>query len=369
MNLINILLGISSLLFISVAGMDTNLRGTKMIHGTNLTESAVIERFPHTFGIFEEYMHKHGKKYETLEELEKRYTIFKENVEIIREHYMSGPHKYELGITHFADLTTDEFKAMNRLGEYKDESLTFGKSYCEKFKSVDTNVADSWDWRDHNAVTSVKNQGQCGSCWSFSATGAMEGAWSVKNNKLISLSEQQLVDCSLGSPYGNHGCNGGLMDNAFGYAMEHSMCLEDEYAYFSGDTKKNGACEYDKDGCASSNIMMSDCIDVTKNNQVHLKEAVSTQPVSIAIEADTKVFQLYTGGVLTSDACGTKLDHGVLIVGYGVDTDDDKTMYWTVKNSWGPTWGDKGYIKIERSESTNDAGICGIAMQPSYPEA
>jgi C1A family cysteine protease len=95
-----------------------------------------------------------------------------------------------------------------------------------------------------------------------------------------------------------------------------------------------------------------------------LKEAVYNTPVSIAIEADTRVFQMYTGGVLTSEACGTNLDHGVLIVGYG---EESGIPYWLVKNSWGPSWGEGGYIKIERSDSTNDPGICGIAMQPSYP--
>ena len=145
------------------------------------------------------------------------------------------------------------------------------------------------------------------------------------------------------------------MDGAFQYAIDSGMCTEKDYSY----TAKGGDCEK-----CDPVVEISSCVDVTKNNQLHLKEAVSRGPVSIAIEADTKAFQLYTGGVLTGDACGTNLDHGVLIVGYG---DESGTEYWLVKNSWGPTWGDAGYIKIARSDSTNDKGVCGIAMQPSYP--
>ena len=152
---------------------------------------------------------------------------------------------------------------------------------------------------------------------------------------LVSLSEQQLVDCSAGRPYGNHGCNGGLMDGAFEYAIENGMCTESSYAY----TAKGGTCH-----SCDPVVSISSCVDVTPNNQQHLKEAVATGPVSVAIEADTRTFQMYTGGVITSSACGTKLDHGVLVVGYG---ELDNTPFWLVKNSWSTSWGDDGYVRIE----------------------
>jgi C1A family cysteine protease len=216
-------------------------------------------------------------------------------------------------------------------------------------------LPSSVDWRQKGAVSSVKDQGQCGSCWTFSSTGAIEGSWAIAKGQLLDLSEQQLVDCATGFKYGSHGCNGGQMEGAFKYVIENGQCTELSYPYLA----KDGACQK----CQSS-VTMSRCYDVKPNDQLSLKSAVSKQPVAVAIEADTFYFQSYSSGVLTSDKCGTKLDHGVLAVGYGTENGND---YWLVKNSWGTSWGDKGYVKIGRSDSTNDPGICGIAMQPSYP--
>lgn len=226
-------------------------------------------------------------------------------------------------------------------------------------------LADSINWVEKGAVTPVKNQGQCGSCWSFSTTGALEGAYYIKYGKQQSFSEQQLVSCDNFQNGGrDHGCNGGLMDNAFTWIKKNGgLCTEADYPYTSGDTKSAGTCETT---CSLvSNSEVTSYVDVTPKSDDAMMTALNKQPVSIAIQADQKDFQLYKSGVFTG-SCGTKLDHGVLVVGYGSNSGDD---YYLVKNSWGTTWGDKGYIKLGRGDEYNNGqGQCGMLMQGSYPE-
>lgn len=227
-----------------------------------------------------------------------------------------------------------------------------------------TNVPESIDWVNNGAVTPVKNQGQCGSCWSFSTTGALEGAYYIKNGVLDSFSEQQLVDCDTRKNGGKDmGCNGGLMDNAFSWIEKNGgLCTEEDYAYTSGTTKTAGTCDTSCTVVSGSEIISY--TDVKANSDNDMMTALAQQPVSIAIQADQKDFQLYNSGVFTG-SCGTKLDHGVLVVGYGSLDGED---YYRVKNSWGTTWGDNGYIYLGRGDKFNNgSGQCGMLMQASYP--
>ena len=306
---------------------------------------------------FLSFIKKFDKTYMSMDHLKERFSIYASNLKVIHNHNtctdsICSPINYTLGETFFTDFSQEEFKQYHNLQVVKS-SLTAGK--CTAFKSPNAKIPTSVDWRQQNAVSPVKDQGQCGSCWSFSSTGSMEGAWSIATGNLISLSEQQLVDCSYGLKYGNLGCNGGEMDSSFQYAIDSGMCGEDDYPY---DAKK-GDCH-----SCSSQAHFKSCIDVTPNNEANLAQAVAMNPVSVAIEADTQVFQLYKSGVITSSACGTSLDHGVLVVGYGAENGID---FWLVKNSWGAGWGEDGYVKIEKTSSSSSKGVCGIAMQPSYP--
>ena len=305
-------------------------------------------------GSFQGFMQHHNKTYGSENELRARFDIFVENVKFVHE-MNTRNHSFRLDLNQFADLTVTEFNKMHK--GYNEHRILRKTTSCQAFDSKinESDLPSSFDWREKGAVTSVKNQGQCGSCWSFSSAGAMEGTWYINNGELEDFSEQQLIDCS--KLYGNFGCNGGLMDNAFEYAIDNGMCLDADAPYEA----QTGTCS-DVSSCEKV-AFFDHCVDVTPDNQVHLQEAVTTYPVSIAIEADTRVFQFYTSGIITSEGCGTTLDHGVLLVGYG---EEAGTMYWTVKNSWGESWGEDGYVRIERSTSQDDVGICGVASTPSY---
>jgi C1A family cysteine protease len=334
--------------FLATVLSQSNLRGSDT--------DAVVGNHMFEWKEFTNFQDRFSKRYSSLEEMEERFSVFRENFRMIREHNSVPAQNFTMGVNQFTDLTPAEFKATYVSG--LKAAAPVQATGCKSFSSSASGAPETVDWRLHNAVTPVKDQGQCGSCWTFSASGAMEGAWSISKGALVSLSEQELVDCA-GLKYGSMGCNGGQMDGAFKYAIDNGMCTESAYPYTSGVTKTAGSCH----SCSAVDTFSS-CSDVKANDQLSLKAAVAQQPVSIAIEADTKYFQSYSSGVLTSSSCGQNLDHGVLIVGYGAENGQ---KYWLVKNSWSTSWGDQGYVKIARSDSTNDAGICGIAMQPSFP--
>jgi len=316
------------------------------------TYSLVASPYPS----FQTWQSLYSREYVSATERDYRESMYDRNVRKIARHNAKGL-SWTMGVNEFADMSKSEFVARYLSGGYNNATHNRVKNY--DWTLLRTNVSalpTSVDWTTKGAVTPVKNQGQCGSCWSFSATGALEGAWFVKNKVLANLSEQQLVDCS--TKQGNEGCNGGLMDYAFQYVIDNKgLTSEALYPYTATgpNTCKTGLRSY---------VTAKGFTDVPTNSQIALMTAVAKQPVSVAIEADENAFQFYSSGVLTKP-CGTNLDHGVLLVGYGTQSGLD---YYKVKNSWGSTWGQAGYVLLGRGPSYNgNQGQCGIQMDPSFP--
>jgi len=287
---------------------------------------------------------------------------FADNDDIIEAHNRLNS-SYKLGHNKFSHMSRAEWSIYVKQGLARPEPLE-GPARIHEEPADLSALPASIDWTANGAVTAVKDQGSCGSCWSFSTTGALEGAYYNKYGSLKAFSEQNLVDCDTRSNGGkDHGCNGGLMDNAFSWVKKNGgLCYESDYVYVSGTTKTAGTCSQSK-YTLDKNVAPKSYTDVKTNSDSALMSALALQPVSVAIEADQAAFQLYKSGVFTA-ACGTNLDHGVLAVGYGTLDGQD---YYKVKNSWGESWGDHGYILLARGVSQK-GGQCGILNgPPSYP--
>jgi len=296
--------------------------------------------------LFSAWMKQHNKVYQAAEVVH-RYGIWSKNMEFIMNHNAKES-SYRVAMNEFGDLTRSEWK--QRLGTQRVVDRAPAKAKASHRRAA---PPTSWDWRDHNAVNAVQNQGQCGSCWAFTSGDAVSGLWAIKTGLLFPVSVQEIVDCS--GTEGNQGCNGGEMTNAFQWVIDNGgICDWQEYTYTAVDGT-----------CMSANCTNVATIkayqNVPANDETALMTAVWGQPVSTAVEADGQSFQFYQSGVIDDPACGTQLDHGVTLVGWGTDATLKKD-YWQVRNMWGAAWGEKGYVRIVRAKN-----MCGIAMQPTYP--
>ncbi|EAS06068.1 papain family cysteine protease (macronuclear) [Tetrahymena thermophila SB210] len=288
--------------------------------------------------MYAEFKLEHNIVFQNSEEDLYRQNIFFQNVRYIQSENAKN-NTFKLAINIMAILTDEEYSSLY-LNLDQQESIDIFDSLVDDNETVG-DIPSEVNWTAQGAVTPVKNQGSCGSCWAFSTTGALEGSYFLKNNQLISFSEQQLVDCSR--LYLNMGCNGGLMPRAFRYVKAHGITTEEEYPY----TAKDGKCQ-----TKQGQYKIKSFSTVPRGNCDKLAAAIAQQPVSVGVDATN--FKFYTSGVF--DNCKKKLNHGVLATGYTAD-------YWIIKNSWGTAWGQNGYINLKRG---NTCGVCNTASYPHF---
>ncbi|ERM97591.1 hypothetical protein AMTR_s00374p00012080 [Amborella trichopoda] len=301
---------------------------------------------------FDQWMAINGVEYESIEEKEKRFNVFKENLRLI-ESVHADKRSYKLSLNKFADLSLDEFREQY-MGLRADAAVG-KKAPVGPFMHANLSAPpDTIDWREKGAVTPIKNQEACGCCWAFSAVAAVESITKIKTGNLVSLSEQEVLDCVTGGV--SRGCISGLMGEAFRFIINNGgLARETDYPYQS----IQGTCDAQKSSSKAGTITGYERI--LSGDEDSLLLAVANQPVSVGIDGSGFEFKHYSEGVFTGD-CGTQMNHAVTIIGYG--TADDGTDYWLIKNSWGETWGDKGYMKLKRG-----VNLCGVAVQASYPDA
>ncbi|XP_053205504.1 procathepsin L-like [Panonychus citri] len=310
-----------------------------------LTFVACAANFQSEFASFKA---KHNKNYAHPKEESYRYQVFAKNLKKINEHndrHAKGLETYSMGINAFTDMTFDEFSH-----QYLGLNMSINRAPAPLIHNRNSvsDLPETVDWREKNIVNPIKDQAQCGSCWAFSTIASIESAWAQSKNQLVSLSEQNMMDCSY--PQGNKGCSGGLVDNAFGYAIKSGgLDTEDSYPYTATSSKD---CKWSKDNVGAS---ISKYVDIPNRDENALKNAVAERVVSVAIHVGDD-FQHYKSGIFDMPFCWTiTLNHAVALVGYGTD-------HWILRNSWGTSWGENGYAQYALGKN-----LCGVANSASYP--
>lgn len=300
---------------------------------------------------FLEWSRFYNRSYASESEFELRFKLWRKNRRFVEKHNTDASKTHKLALNHFADRTDEERQSYTR--GHRHHHHHGGLVQDQSLGTELTQLPVSVDWRAHNAVTAIKDQGHCGGCWAFSTIVGIEGLYAIKNGSLKVFSEQNLLDCSHLGP--NSGCSGGDPQFAYNYT-KGGIETDEEYPFAGVDQKcmKNLSLPAFK---------IQGYAQVPPNDNLALAAAVARQPVSICIDGDQTDFLLYTGGIYQSPDCTTNLGHCLAIVGYGTE---DGTDYWIVKNSYGTTWGEGGFIRMIKQNETGP-GICGITLEAVYP--